>query len=62
MTNHNIKRALYICAFMVFALSILCAQNSGKISGLVKVAETGESSLQKPVLHVLMQRGCNSIM
>ncbi|MGD0037722.1 MAG: TonB-dependent receptor, partial [Bacteroidota bacterium] len=42
MTNHNIKRALYVGALMVFALSILCAQNSGKISGVVKDAETGE--------------------
>ena len=42
MTNHNIKRALYVGAFIVFALSILSAQNSGKISGSIKDAETGE--------------------
>jgi outer membrane receptor protein involved in Fe transport len=42
MTNHNIKRALYVGALVVFALGILSAQNSGKISGLIKDAETGE--------------------
>jgi outer membrane receptor protein involved in Fe transport len=42
MTNHKIKRALYIGALLIFALTILSAQNSGKISGLVKDAETGE--------------------
>ena len=42
MTNHNIKRALYVGALIVFALSILSAQNSGKISGLIKDSETGE--------------------
>ncbi len=42
MTNHNIKRALYVGALVVFALSILSAQNSGKISGLIKDSETGE--------------------
>jgi outer membrane receptor protein involved in Fe transport len=42
MTNHNIKRALYVGALLVVALGILSAQNSGKISGLVKDAETGD--------------------
>ena len=42
MTNHNLKRALYVGALLVCALSMLSAQNSGKISGLVKDAETGE--------------------
>jgi len=42
MTNHKIKRALYVGALVVIALGILSAQNSGKISGLVKDAETGE--------------------
>jgi hypothetical protein len=42
MTNHNLKRALYVSALFVCALSILTAQNSGKISGLVKDSETGE--------------------
>ena len=42
MTNHMLKRAWYVGAFMVCVLSILSAQNSGKISGLIKDAETGE--------------------
>jgi hypothetical protein len=62
MTNHIIKRALYLGTFMVFALSILCAQNSGKISGLVKNVETGvpcidAEGLQFNHVKILLEQG-----
>jgi outer membrane receptor protein involved in Fe transport len=42
MTNHTIPRALYVGALIIFVLSVLTAQNSGKISGVIKDSETGE--------------------